>query len=263
MDNNMVLNTGFNELVFENRHKGYGAYQLRRRYKRNVILAGLISISIFSSGMVLYFTNLPNAMAAEAPKDNGGVVVIPFDGTIHPPVVPPKPIVHPAFTAPKGPDNPQFTTPKVTSQPVETKSIDSSGTSSRGIVGGTGTQVDTTKNGCTNCVAKQDSIPPAPKRVDWTNDPIKDPGLDAYFRKYIRYPEFAKEQGIEGTEYLEFVVDINGNPKDFKIVKSSNPMFAKEVLRVAPGMPKFDPITFQGEPVEFVMHKPIHFLLGK
>jgi len=261
MDNNMILNNGFNELIFENRHKDYGAYQIRRRYKRNVFLASLISISIFPSGIFLYFIFIPNAMA-EVPKEKPVVQILSIDNShiVDPvkPIKPEIPVVHP----PKGPNVSQLTNPLITNQVVETHPIDSSGTSLKGIPDGTGTKVDTSTN-VGNVVAKRDSTPPAPKRVNWVPQDIKDPGLDAYFQKCIRYPEELKEADIEGTEYLEFVIDIHGNPKEFKIVKSSNSQFANEVLRVAPGMPKFDPITFQGEPVEMVMHKPIHFLLSK
>src|ERR1044072_8852218 len=116
MDNNMVLNSGFNELVFENRHKEYGAYQIRRRYKRNVLLASLISISIFCSGMVLYFVNLPDAMAAELPDKQDGTMIIPYiippPTTVQPPVKPIQ-VTHPA--GPKTPTmNPNLTTPVVT-----------------------------------------------------------------------------------------------------------------------------------------------------
>jgi protein TonB len=262
MDNNMVLNTGFNELVFENRHKKYGAYQIRRRYRRNVILSGLISISILCSGMVLYFLNLPEATAAVPRFTNRDInlsrLVPP---TVDPPKPPTKP-VQPKSPPPLGTTSKMITTPKIVEKPVETPSVDSSGKSATGKIGGIGSPIDTTSGGCINCVTKKDSIIP-PQRVDWTPDPIKEPGLDAFFKKNIRYPEIAKEQGIQGVVYLEFIVDVLGNTKECKIVKSPDPLLSKEVLRVAAKMPKFEPVTFNGVPVEYIFRKPIHFTLGE
>lgn len=260
MDNNMVLNNGFNELVFENRHKEYGAYQIRRRYKRNVFLASVISISIFCSGMVLYFVNLPSAMA-EVPK----VRETPIDiSHVAPTTVEPIKKVDqpkPPAPAPKAPNN-MLTNPIISDKPVETHPSDSTG-STKGKPNGVGVvPIDTTSGGCIDCLPKKDSIVP-PQRVTWTPDPIKEPGLDAFFKKNIRYPEIAKERGIQGIVWLEFVVDVLGNTKEYKVVKSPDALLSKEVLRVAEKMPKFDPVTYNGVPVEYIFRKPIHFTLGE
>ena len=39
MDNKFVLSHSFNEVVFENRNKRYGAYEIRRKYGRYAIIA--------------------------------------------------------------------------------------------------------------------------------------------------------------------------------------------------------------------------------
>ena len=261
----MILNNGFNELVFENRHKGYGAYQLRKRYQRNVLLAGLISVSLFASGMFLYFKSIPDANAMDVPKsDRDRVRIIDINTT--PPQDPPKPKeIKPVVTPPPGPKTPtvnqDLTTPRLVDKIVEQPTNHDAGGSPNGDPNSLGNNHDSTKTTGTHCDTCGVYTPPV--RIDWTPDSIHAPDLDAFFTKNIRYPEIAKEQNIQGTVWLEFVVGIDGNVKDLKIAKSAHPLLDKEVLRVAPNMPKWQPVTFHGVPCEYIFRKPIHFILSK
>jgi protein TonB len=255
----MVLNTSFNELVFENRHKNYGAYQIRKSYSRNVLLAGFLAVAFFSSALGAYFINKP---------DKNGTLVIPDQ---------PKPtdtlimIINPdqpkqqentqRQRAPKG--NSSMTSSLVVAHdslppvsPADTFGI------AKGVPGGKGKLADTLPlkvvPPCLNC-----DSPKVVKRVTWVPSP-KDPGLDEFFRKNIHYPEMAKEQGIEGVVYLTFVVDTKGDVKEIKIAKGAHPLLDNEVLRVAKKMPKWDPVKDQdGEIVEYQYSKPVRFKLEK
>ena len=52
----------FDDIVFENRNKEYGAYRLRKKYNRNVIIAMVIGIVIMGTAII---TPYLNAKAAE------------------------------------------------------------------------------------------------------------------------------------------------------------------------------------------------------
>lgn len=52
----------FDDIVFENRNKEYGAYRLRKKYSRNVLIALLIGIVVISTAII---TPYLNAKAAE------------------------------------------------------------------------------------------------------------------------------------------------------------------------------------------------------
>ncbi|HBE40047.1 MAG TPA: energy transducer TonB, partial [Bacteroidales bacterium] len=49
MANQKIKAPRFDDIVFEWRNKEYGAYRLRKKYNRNVIIAMLISVIIFST----------------------------------------------------------------------------------------------------------------------------------------------------------------------------------------------------------------------
>lgn len=263
MDTNMVLNTSFNELVFENRHKNYGAYQIRKRYSRNVLLAGFLAVAFFTSALGAYYINKPE------PKEAG---VIPVTGVrdsliiIGGPKPPDKPPVKPPVTPPA----PKGSLAALTSNLVVEKDSllppanpnDTLG-NSKGVTGGKGDPKDTATvrvaPPCTDCDTHK-----VVKRRNWLPHPPKDPGLDDFFRKNIHYPVLAKEQGIEGVVYLTFVVDTKGDVKEIQIAKGAHPLLDREVLRVAKLMPKWEPVKDEnGEVVEYQYSKPVRFKLGE
>lgn len=53
----------FDDIVFEIRNKEYGAYRLRKKYSRNVLVATLIGVIILSTAII---TPYLNAKAAES-----------------------------------------------------------------------------------------------------------------------------------------------------------------------------------------------------
>jgi periplasmic protein TonB len=265
MDTNLVLNAGFNELVFENRHKDYGAYQIRRRYRRNVILSALVASALFLFAFAAYFATLPTANAF-VPKPDGPVVVtttVTLDHDKPKPEEPkekPKPIVK--MPPARGAD--PNTVPEVTKQQVVTKlNNDSAVGNPKGVEGGSGITKDTTGTPCTNCVTKVDSIPVIPPIIDIASDPPTFPGIDAFFAKNIKYPQIAKEAGIEGTVWLSWVVNTDGTVQDVEVIKGAHPALDREALNVAKKMPAWTPGKDNGKPIRFRYRKPIRFELRK
>lgn len=267
MDTKLVLNTSFNELVFEKRHKKYGAYQIRKRYGKNVLLSALIASGIFISAFASYFLTIPDAVAA-VPKDNGPVIVtVPFtmDQKEKKPDEPLKPL-KPKSPVPPAKGSAPASTPEVTKQPVDMKTPSDTIGNPQGVKGGSGVKLDTTSVACLNCQDTTTVQPPKPPVViDWSSHPPVFPGdIDAFFQRTIRYPQMAKEAGIEGTVWLSWIVDTKGNVSDVQVIKGSNPSLDKEALRAAKLMPAWTPgKTDEGEVVNFRYRKPVRFTLVK
>ncbi len=261
MDNTMVLNAGFNELVFENRHKKYGAYEIRRRYRRNVILSGLLATSIFAGGMILYVTNLPAAVAKMPPKPD--IEVVPLftepPKMDDPKLLQPKPDPLPVA---KGPEVKMPTVPVVTLDSVAaTTPNDSAGRHPKGDPRGV---VGNPKPPCVDCDGDTIGVKKEPKPpVTYASNPPECKGIDEFFQRNIKYPQAAKDGNIEGTVWLEFIVDSKGNVSEIKIAKGVHPLLDKEVLRVAPKMPAWTGGSDNGEPVDFLFRKPVRFALSK
>ena len=84
----------------------------------------------------------------------------------------------------------------------------------------------------------------------------------AYFAKNLVYPVPARQAGIEGKVYLQFVVDKNGNVSDVKVVKGIGFGCDEEAMRVIKKGPKWNPARQRGRAVKSRVTFPLHFKLS-
>ncbi len=59
--------------------------------------------------------------------------------------------------------------------------------------------------------------------------------------KKLRYPALAQEMNLEGTVFVDFVVDKKGEITNIKIVRSDDPIFNQEVIRALKQSDKWTP----------------------
>ncbi|MBR5957526.1 MAG: energy transducer TonB [Salinivirgaceae bacterium] len=92
------------------------------------------------------------------------------------------------------------------------------------------------------------------------------PGGDVALRKYLAqnviYPEIAKENGLSGKVFVQFVVNQKGEVDNVKIARSVDPILDKEAIRVVKSLPKFKPGLQRGKPVKVSYTVPINFQLN-
>lgn len=79
-------------------------------------------------------------------------------------------------------------------------------------------------------------------------------------QKKIKYPEIAKKAGVEGTVFVQFVVDENGNVVDPTVIKGIGAGCDEEALRVVRDA-KFKPGRQRGKPVKVKFSLPIRYKL--
>lgn len=79
---------------------------------------------------------------------------------------------------------------------------------------------------------------------------------------HISYPQMPKENGIQGTVYIEFTIDKSGKIINPKIKKSVDPYLDKEALRVVSSMPDWTPGIQAGKAVSVINIIPIKFKLS-
>jgi TonB family protein len=83
-----------------------------------------------------------------------------------------------------------------------------------------------------------------------------------WVQKNITYPEEAKKNKIQGTVYLSFVVDTEGQVKAIEIIRSANPALDNEVIRAMKTAPAWKPGKQAGKPVNVAFSIPIKFVLS-
>lgn len=83
-----------------------------------------------------------------------------------------------------------------------------------------------------------------------------------YLSENINYPQMARESGIQGTVYVTFVVERNGNVTDVRVLRGIGGGCDEEAVRVIKSMPKWSPGKQRGKPVRVQFTMPIKFTLA-
>jgi TonB family protein len=80
--------------------------------------------------------------------------------------------------------------------------------------------------------------------------------------KNISYPKAAKENGIQGTVYISFVIEKDGRVSNAKVLRGIGGGCDEEALRVINKMPKWKPGVQRGKTVRAQFNMPIRFTLA-
>jgi TonB family protein len=75
------------------------------------------------------------------------------------------------------------------------------------------------------------------------------------------YPKEAAEKGIQGTVFVQFVVNKEGKVSNVKTIQSVDPILDAEAIRVAKSMPDWTPGKQNGHLVRVVFTLPVKFAL--
>lgn len=83
-----------------------------------------------------------------------------------------------------------------------------------------------------------------------------------YVAKNLKYPNIAAENGIQGTVYIQFVVEPSGLVSNVKVLRGVDPSLDKEAVRIVQSSPKWTPGKQRGKPVRVSFTFPITFKLN-
>ena len=86
--------------------------------------------------------------------------------------------------------------------------------------------------------------------------------LFKYMGERIKYPAMARENGIEGTVVIRFIVDEAGNITAPEIVKDIGGGCGQEALRVVRKMPAWEPGRQRNRKVKVYFNLPVKFKLS-
>jgi periplasmic protein TonB len=242
----------FDEIIFENRNREYGAYDLRKRYKNVTSFSILGTVAIFTIIMlVISFTS----KTAVGEGGKGVIIIIQPEKyrppeTVIPKVEPPKGMIKQAMNV----------TPKV----VEDSAAHDL------LIPITEELVERTVNGDTNDIAvvtgpPEDIVPAEKKIFIIVEEPAMYPGGDGalleYIGKNLIYPEEAIANNIQGRVTLKFVVTEDGSVGEIVLVKGVDPLLDKEAMRVIGTLPRFRAGRQSGTPVCVWYTVPVLFRL--
>ena len=258
------------DIVFANRNRAYGAYQLRREYPNT--LGRALGVSLL---LIAAFLMLPRILATFSSlvleKDLTRVIIEPRIINIEtpPPVLstlqpPPKAAI--AYTpSVVAPDN---DVPEEKPQDIQTLLEDPRDVGAKTIEGPAddppSLDPPTAGLGIVETPKPADDDPVDPFVVNkMPSFPGGESEMFKWIYKHIVYPEMAREAGTEGAVVLTFVVGKDGNISDIAVVKTpaSGGILGKEATRVVQTMPKWSPGEANGRAVKVRFTLPIRFAL--
>ena len=250
--------TDFNEIVFENRNQEYGAYTLRKLYKKRMLIATSISIALLlmavSFPLIAGYLN-KSRVIVDSTSVYVNLLNVKDDVAPPPPPPPPPPMdinkVKP-FTVPIISEDDSvsdgFTTDpdKITNNPIDTNETN--------IV-----VTDSMENKKVKIIDDVSNVPlnveEMPEYVGGDNARVE------FMSKNIVYPTMAKESGIQGTVYVKFVVEPDGSMSNITMLRGIGGGCDEEALRVVRMLPKWKPGKQNGNPVRVWFTLPIKFTL--
>lgn len=255
-----LYNPEWLEVVFDNRNKVYGAYELRKHYAGNLLKA--MGIAFFSVGIAIasfYILHKPKVVPQVLQVPINEVVTV----VLNPRVQAPK-----AVAAPKPPSVSTIknTTMVVAPDPVSENPVTIDEFKGKAI-------------GQVTAQGKDDGefvIPEAPKGGA-KGSKIDDAPIDAgilevmpepyggatawakFLQKNLHYPSQASEAGIQGKVFLSFIVETDGHLSNIVVERGAGFGLDQEALRVLKLAPAWNPGIQNGQKVRVKYTIPINF----
>ncbi len=252
---------GFDDIVFENRNKDYGAYQLRRKYHRVVFAGILLSSLIGITAVIVPFLLRPKE--EKIVSGRRGSVIISMEN-----LTPPEEQIYvPPAAPPPEPERIQevvkYVPPVVVDtifpaelQQVTTEDVLASVEGKIEVANGTGFGdglIDGQGSGETEEAYFQVEVMPSFRGGDLTK-------FREWVGKRTNYPQAAIDNKIRGTVFLTFIVEKDGSVSNVTVIKGVHPLLDNEAVKVISESPRWSPGLQRGQPVRVRFQIPLSFI---
>jgi periplasmic protein TonB len=261
-----LYNPEWLEVVFENRNKEYGAYELRQHYGRNMVraMAGTFLSLGLLCGAIISFSHVHFSERM-------------IEVVNRPPVIPVPPITPPHVVKP--PEPPQALKPQPPAQPIATTRFVTPVPSPDPVAENPPKNTD-----LTNAIGPVTIKGPVGPPVVPIGKPIVEGGsgsdesvhntigLDVmpesfggegawgkFLSRNLRFPGPAQEQQVSGRVILSFIVEKDGHLSNIVVERGAGYGFDEEAVRVLKLAKAWKPGVQNGQPVRVKYTIPISF----
>lgn len=275
MNTKALLQENYLDILYNGKNKKYGSYELRSNYAKRMLIGSLLSLlflsSIFVSALFKKETIEIQPLVNDGPIEIKDVTIIPKEKLI-PEEVPPvhkvtrsKPKSTYKYTPPVIKKNEEVTaTDKITDinerkensvAGNEVNTIPDSGLEDLGLSKENGNGF---KPG--NDIIDVEKKKEVHRQVDRkATAPVT---IENFLKENVIYPEMMRAEGKSGIVIVEFVVKQDGSMENVKVLKSPDPIFTKEAMRVVKllqSIGKWTPAMKNGNPVNSYFSIPFKF----
>lgn len=257
--NSLEIND-FDELVFQNRNREYGAYVLRKKYNRVLLGGTVIAILIALTGILIPFLSRPRS--EQVVSGGNGYIQVRMEN-LEPPVenlyVPPAP---PPSQAAKLTETVKYVPPVIVDSvmPVEQTQL----TADEALASQENEVVNAAGSGFGDDLLPGDGTgSEEPLFIVEVMPTFKGGGLDEFrlwVGKRTNYPQAAIDNKIRGTVFLTFIVEKDGSVSNVSIIKGVHPLLDNEAIKAISESPKWTPGLQRGLPVRVRFQIPLSFM---
>jgi protein TonB len=256
METEVLVARNWDDVVFENRHKNYGAYFIRKSYDKSMI-AGL-GVSVLIACVLIA---LPSILSLFSIKIEGGTPVI--DKKDDRVIFDPEPRIEYPKLQPEAPKPPPRQTTaagiQVTMKETETVVTDNVDIVKPSSTDGDGPPVQIVGP---TIVDAPEPAPEPPVHLDPLPRAEVMPmfeNMSRFFSRNLKYPSAARHLRVTGKVFVGFVVNKEGKVVDVKLLRGIHPDCDKEAIRVVSMMPDWTPGMQNEQAVAVRMVLPIKF----
>ena len=247
------------EIVFKNRNKEYGSYVLRKKYRRYLTISLIIGLLVIMSAaaypLINAYLNKEKLLREKEKSVTAEMLNMPKEDLPPPPPPPPPPE---ALV-----EKVKFTAPKV----VEDTNVESDFGKQDLLNQKGNTEVPSEEVQVEEKEVKTQVIEQKVEAEVFliVEEPPTFPGGDAALYKWLgenlKYPEEAKELGIQGRVFVSFVVEPDGSTSNVVVKRGIGGGCDEEAIRIVKAMPKWGAGKQRGQPVRVQFNLPIKFTL--
>jgi len=248
--------TCWDDLCFEHRHKGYGAYVLRYLYPFYLTISVFAVIFFFVTGVVG-----PRLLEEKQAQESDKKVKV-IDYTELKAAPPIEKIELPKAAVAK------YVAPKVVEEEVKPEEEVPTITQATAAVDTTIVETPIQQEEKVEVVVVEPPAPEPEPEPEPVPDVIKDPEfpggqkeLTKWLSKHLEYPSMAQRMGIEGKVLVEFTVDENGKISDAVVIEGIHKLCDNEALRLVKSMPAWIPGEKNGVKTRTKYRLPVRFVL--
>lgn len=250
----------WDEMVFENRNRDYGAYVVRKGYNRNLIVA-LITTLIVVIVILLYPTFARWLGGNEVVVKEPPRKLVYTELSAPPPIDKPKP-PPPQVQLPRLQKIIRFVPPKVVKEEVRAfvPTIEEIKVNDTGAEAVEGPALVVFDEPVAEVVEAEDELFTV---VD--QQPEFAGGYEAmmaFIKGNMQYPANARRMRVEGTVHVSFIVSKTGEISDVKVLRGIMTECDREAVRVVRMMPHWTPGKQNGRPVNVRFILPLKFRLN-
>ncbi len=254
---NFIAIPDFDDIVFEKRNKEYGAYILRRIYRRNVTIAVVFAVVIATLAIIVPYLRMKSMESGPGMRDRIVQTLIMSD--INQDVE--------KFSLPETPppraemvQQTKYIPPVVVDSVNPEEEFEFLTTDQAGDIVQNDVITDIPVEVPEEVI--EDKEPePFYKVEEMPIFPGGDEALLKYIYDNVVYPQIAVENNIQGRVTVKFCVTPTGGVSQITILKSVDPEIDKEVIRVISTVPHFKPGKQGGKPVPVWYVVPVTFKL--